>query len=96
MHMALPARKISNPPAYVPRSSRFPMLRRNRVQAILVGVLAFSALLFIVSRIFGGSESVPFGTPPVVIVTVVDPDYSKDYIQDIKDNRIEYAKKHGE
>jgi mannan polymerase II complex MNN11 subunit len=55
-----------------------------------------SAVLFILSRIFGGSERIPSGTPPVVIVTVVDREsYSKEYIRDIKENRIEYARKHG-
>jgi mannan polymerase II complex MNN11 subunit len=41
-------------------------------------------------------ERIPSGTPPVVIVTVLKPEgYSKEYIEDIKDNRIEYARKHG-
>lgn len=54
------------------------------------------AVLFILSRIFGGSDGVPSGTPPVVIVTVLDPDnYSKEYIDNVKDNRMEYARKHG-
>ena len=36
------------------------------------------------------------GTPPVVIVTVVDEEnYSQQYIKNIKENRIEYARKHG-
>jgi len=95
--MALPARKSSNAPVYVARSSRFPMIRRSRIQAIFICVVALSAVLFIFSRIFGGSDRIPTGTPPVVIVTVVDPGaYSKEYIQNIKENRIEYAKKHGE
>lgn len=37
------------------------------------------------------------GTAPVVIVTVLDSDnYSKAYIDNIKENRDEYAKRHGE
>jgi hypothetical protein len=53
-------------------------------------------VIFILSQIMGGSEGIPSGTPPVVIVTVVDSDnYSKEYINNIKDNRIEYARKHG-
>jgi mannan polymerase II complex MNN11 subunit len=44
----------------------------------------------------GGPERIPLGTPPVVIVTVLDPEnFSKDYINNIKENRMEYAKKHG-
>ena len=52
--------------------------------------------LFITSRIFGGSDRIPSGTPPVVIVTVVDPEkFSNEYIQEIKDNRVAYAKRNG-
>lgn len=66
------------------------------MQAIVLGVCALSAVIFIISRIFGGSEGIPSGTPPVVIVTVLDPDnYNKEYLQNIKENRIEYARKHG-
>ncbi|PVH89359.1 glycosyltransferase family 34 protein [Cadophora sp. DSE1049] len=96
MHMALPLRKSSNPPPYATRSTRFPMVRRSRVQAIALCACAVSAVIFILSQIFGGSERIPSGTPPVVIVTVLNPElYSKEYLNNIKDNRIEYAKKHG-
>ena len=96
MHLALPTRKSSHPPAYANRSSRYPMLRRSRVQAILIGLCAVGALLFLCSHIFGGGERIPSGTPPVVIVTVVDEEnYSSQYIKNIKENRIEYARKHG-
>jgi hypothetical protein len=97
MHLAMPARKSSNPPPYATRSTRFPILRRSRVQAIVLCACAVGAVIFILSQILGGSsERIPLGTPPVVIVTVLDPDsYSKDYINNIKENRIEYAKKHG-
>jgi len=72
------------------------MLRRSRVQAIAITIIAVGAILFLVSRLFGGGESIPSGTPPVVIVTVVDESsYSKEYIKNIKENRIEYARKHG-
>jgi mannan polymerase II complex MNN11 subunit len=44
----------------------------------------------------GSKEEIPSGTPPVVIVTVMKADgYSKEYLEDIKDNRIQYARKHG-
>jgi hypothetical protein len=37
------------------------------------------------------------GAPPVVIVTVLDSTtFSEWYIDDIKENRIAYAKRHGE
>jgi len=55
------------------------------------------AFLFLMSRIFGGPEGIPAGTPPVVIITVLDPGiYTAAYIEDIKENRMEYARKHGE
>jgi mannan polymerase II complex MNN11 subunit len=71
-------------------------LRRSRVQAIVLCACAVGTVIFILSQITGGLDRIPSGTPPVVIVTVLDPEnYSKDYINNIKENRIEYAKKHG-
>ena len=53
--------------------------------------------LFLFSRILGAKEEIPSGTPSVVIVTVIKTDgHSKEYLEDIKDNRIQYARKHGE
>lgn len=96
MHLALPARKSSNPPPYATRSTRFPMLRRSRVQAMVICACAVGAVIFILSQVLGSSEGIPAGTPLVVIVTVLDPDsYTTDYINNIKENRMEYAKKHG-
>ena len=95
MHLALPTRRSSNPPVYATRSSKFPTVRRSRVQALVLSICGFGVLLFLLSRLFGG-DGIPSGTPPVVIITVLDPShYSKDYIENIKDNRIEYANKHG-
>jgi len=72
------------------------MLRRSRAKAIVLCICAFGAVIFILSYIIGGSERIPSGTPPVVIVTVLDPEsYSKEYIEDVKENRMEYARKHG-
>jgi mannan polymerase II complex MNN11 subunit len=72
------------------------MLRRSRVQAIVLFACALGAVLFILSHAFGAAGGIPSGTPPVVIVTVLDPNrFSKEYIQNIKDNRNEYARKHG-
>ena len=67
------------------------------MQAIVLGLCALATLLFTISRIFGSSDGIPAGTPPVVIVTVLDADhYSGVYLDTIKQNRNEYAKKHGE
>jgi mannan polymerase II complex MNN11 subunit len=39
---------------------------------------------------------VPKGNPPVVVVTVLDySKYSNAYLQTVRDNRIQYAQKHG-
>lgn len=65
------------------------------MQAIVLGLCALATLLFTISRIFGSGESIPSGTPPVVLVTVVDESYSPAYIESIRANRIAYAKKHG-
>ena len=73
------------------------MLRRSRVQAIVLGLCALAMLLFTISHIFGSSDGIPAGTPPVVIVTVLDAGhYSGVYVDSIKQNRNDYAKKHGE
>lgn len=61
--------------------------------------MAFTAavgiIIWILSVVTGG-ERIPSGTPPVVILTVLDEEgYSKEYIKNVKENRIEYARKHG-
>jgi hypothetical protein len=54
-------------------------------------------MIFILSQLLGGSDPIPSRAPPVVIVTVLDEDnYSKEYIDNVRENRMEYAKKHGE
>ncbi|RDL38999.1 Uncharacterized protein BP5553_03339 [Venustampulla echinocandica] len=96
MHLAFPSRKSSNPPHYPIRYSRFPTLRRSRAKTIGIGILAAVVLIWVLARLVGSSDGIPPGTPPVVIVTVVDEEnYPAGYIQTIKENRIEYAKKHG-
>lgn len=65
------------------------------MQTCALTACAIAALFFIVSALWGGKGSIPSGTPPVVIVTVLDPSYNKEYIKNIQENRIEYAKKHG-
>ncbi|KOS19154.1 hypothetical protein ESCO_001309 [Escovopsis weberi] len=99
MHFAYPPRKDSNPPPFRPRSARLPSLRRNRLRAIALVVLALVAGWWLLSgpSLPGPArEHVPSGQPPVVIVTVLDaPSYSSAYLQTIKDNRNLYAQKHG-
>ncbi|KAH7319656.1 glycosyltransferase family 34 protein [Stachybotrys elegans] len=99
MHYAYPPRKSSNPPPFRPRSSKSPLLRRNRLKTI-VGVLAgFVVLLYLLTRSGKPApyqEYVPSGNPPVVIVTVVDSTkFNNVYLGTIKQNRELYAARHG-
>lgn len=72
------------------------MLRRSRAKTIVLVACAIGVVFFILSRILGGANGVPSGTPPVVIVTVLDTvGYSKEYQDSVKENRIQYARKHG-
>ncbi|KAH6621389.1 galactosyl transferase GMA12/MNN10 family-domain-containing protein [Chaetomium sp. MPI-SDFR-AT-0129] len=103
MHFALPPRKTSRPPPYLPRTSHLPGLRRTRLKLIALGGLFFLALIYLVTRSGGGSSRhglpaarVPKGNPPVVIVTVLDSTkFSGTYLQTVKQNRLQYAEKHG-
>ena len=60
----------------------------------------FSSLIvfFLFIRATGSSEAserIPPGTPEVVIVTLLDDSLSKSYIEKIKENRDDYAARHG-
>ncbi|RKF57926.1 putative alpha-1,2-galactosyltransferase C8D2.17 [Golovinomyces cichoracearum] len=95
MHLAIPNKKSPTAPSYSSRSSRFSALRRNRIKATSFLIFAIVALLYIFWKI-AISNRVQFGRYPVVIVTVLDHGkLSNDYIEAIKENRIDYAKKHG-
>lgn len=93
----MPPRKDSHPSHYSSRSARLPWLRRSRLKTFALAGLGIVALLFILSKILGGGpEGVPSGTPPVVIVTVLQSTgYSQTYLEGVKLNREAYAKKHG-
>lgn len=101
MHFAYPPRKTSNPPPYLPRSSRLPGLRRNRLRLLILVGLAFFAFIYLVTRP-GGRHGAPprrpppSGKPPVVLVTVLDETkYSRAFLETVKENRVQYAQKHG-
>ncbi len=100
MHFAYPPRKSSNPTAYIPRSTKLPALRKNRLKYLAIGALTFFLVLFLFTRTShrnGHPQShTPSGNPPVVIVTVLDEQkFDKQYLEKIKENRILYAQKHG-
>ncbi|ETS77379.1 hypothetical protein PFICI_11253 [Pestalotiopsis fici W106-1] len=103
MHFAYPPRKSSNPPPFRPRSSRIPTIRRIRPKTLAIGGLAIMFLIWLFSGSSSKSSSgrrgrVISGDPPVVMVTVFDEKLwggSPDYLEDIRDNRMQYAEKHG-
>ncbi|KAF7563096.1 hypothetical protein G7046_g1035 [Stylonectria norvegica] len=99
MHFAYPPRKSSNPPPFRPRSSKLPQLRRSRLKTVALILLALVAgfwFLFGSPRNTPYHEHTPSGTPRVVIVTVIDPTaYSNAYLQTVRENREQYALKHG-
>ncbi|KAI1344076.1 galactosyl transferase GMA12/MNN10 family-domain-containing protein [Xylariaceae sp. FL0016] len=97
MHYAYPARKSSAPPPYLPRTSRLPTIRRRHLKSIAICVLAILGLLWL----FSGSPKrstgrTITGQPPVVVVTAFDDQWEgTTYNKYIRDNRIQYAEKHG-
>lgn len=100
MHFAYPPRKPSNPPPFRPRTSRFTALRRSRVKTLgLIGI----GFLFLLYVLLGRYESpptskakhVPSGSPPVVMVTVLNSEHGLEYKNTIKENRNSYAQRHG-
>ena len=111
MHFAMPPkRRDSRPPPYAARNNPSfvpPALRnvlRGKPRVIVGAVLGFLTLLWLLGIIGGGSSSVPLANipkvaigsgAPVVIVTVLDSGANPAWVQKIKANREEYAKKHG-
>ncbi|KAK1772531.1 galactosyl transferase GMA12/MNN10 family-domain-containing protein [Phialemonium atrogriseum] len=100
MHFAYPPRKNSTPPSFVPHSTKWAALRRRRMKVLALAGLAFVTFLYLIIRPGRGhaarKEYVPSGKPPAVLVTVLDQShYSKAYLDEIKENRIQYAAKHG-
>ncbi|KAL2126563.1 hypothetical protein VTI74DRAFT_668 [Chaetomium olivicolor] len=102
MHFALPPRKTSQPPPYLPRTSRLPGLRKTRLKLIALAGLTFLTIFYFFTRPSSSSghaapkQRAPKGNPPVVLVTVLDQGkYGHEYLETVKENRIKYAEKHG-
>ncbi|KAH8697678.1 putative alpha-1,6-mannosyltransferase subunit [Talaromyces proteolyticus] len=104
MQYALPPRKSSTAPPFAPRTSLFSLQRRRQLRTI--GIIAFTVIsvLFFLSRYFRATSGgpitttilIPSGTPTIVLVTLFDPDtLSEAYLQNIKNNREDYASRHG-
>jgi mannan polymerase II complex MNN11 subunit len=96
MHFAFPPRKPSAHTTMYPARSKAPLFRRSRIQFLVLCALGIGTLIFIIAKILGIVGGAPAGTPPVVIITVLNPGtQNKEYLDDIRANREEYAKKHG-
>ena len=77
-----------------------PGLRRSRLKVLALAGFAFLTLFYLLTKPNGRhtpyKAHTPSGHPPVVILTVLDEaKYSSTYLEAIKDNRIQYAEKHG-
>ncbi|KAL2149652.1 hypothetical protein VTH82DRAFT_8304 [Thermothelomyces myriococcoides] len=101
MHFALPPRKTSRPPPYLPRTSRLPGLRKTRAKLFAIAGVIFFTFIYLLTRSSSGWHAVPLprvpkGDPPVVLVTVLDASkYNGVYLETVKQNRLQYAEKHG-
>jgi mannan polymerase II complex MNN11 subunit len=105
MHFALPPRKTSHPPPYArAAAARNSSDRRRKLYQlgsyVVFGVLTIYLIFhYAFSSRYAGEdeiESIPPGTPPVVIVTVLNEErMSPDYIEKIMTNREDYASRHG-
>ena len=101
MQFAVPPRGNAYPPWNV--RSRVSLQRRRQFKVAAVLGFAVIALLLFLSyshtsskSAFGRSSAVSAGTSGVVIVTVLDRVALSDkYVQRIKKNREDYAKRHG-
>lgn len=96
--------------SYNSRSSyRSPTFRRKQIKTIALVLLGILGVYYALSWVFAGSVvddddfkddealgSIPPGTPEVVVVTVLDKEkMSADYVTKIRENRADYAKRHG-
>ena len=71
-------------------------LRRKRLK--IAGILACGVLTayYLLGLLFSTSvEEIPIGVSEVMIVTVLSPDLSREYVARIKENREDYASRHG-
>ncbi|KAF2090269.1 glycosyltransferase family 34 protein [Saccharata proteae CBS 121410] len=98
MHFALPPRKTSQPPPYARRnqvSSYSGVARRDPRIWYLVVLAVIGFFIFLRSFLNSSHEYIPSGTPPTVLVTVLDEDLPSSFKEKIKQNREVYAARHG-
>lgn len=100
MQFALPPRKTSQPPPYARASRKTSYLRQQQLRLagyIVCAILTIYLLFHYVSFSDELVESAAPGTPPVVIVTVLDEQHMSDeYITNIRANRNDYAARQGQ
>jgi hypothetical protein len=111
MHFAYPNnRKSSHPPPYSSRptlSTFINSLRRVRRRSLAIGALSLLAFFYILSKLFGSSPPAPIaplppaftkapsGHPNVVLVTTINKALDPFFTDALKQNRVDYAAKHG-
>ncbi|KAH0544836.1 hypothetical protein FGG08_001065 [Glutinoglossum americanum] len=99
MQFALPptSRKPSHAQNYTSSFSSRSPARRRRLQLIAILACGAFVVFMLFSRIFSSSPGrPPSGTSEVVLVTVIDDHgFSKEHIEQIKQNRRDYAERHG-
>ncbi|PGH27263.1 hypothetical protein AJ80_00973 [Polytolypa hystricis UAMH7299] len=97
MQFALPPRRASHSP--YPRSSPSSSLRRRQLKSFAILACVVISILFLFTRLLSSdssSDGIVTGGPKVVIVTVLDEQKLSDkHIQRIKQNREDYAERHG-
>ena len=92
-------RKTSTPSPYTSgRSSSY--TRRRNFKSLALYLLGAGALIWLLSYLFrrastSASNYRPPGTPEAIIVTTIDPRLSESYKKNIRDNRVDYASRHG-
>jgi len=97
MHFALPSRNVLPQTPGVLRPSKALLVQRNRWAQITTTVFGLAVLALLLYGIFGRGdtdETIPVGTPPVVLVTVIDHSWESNHIEMVMENRREYAALH--
>ena len=101
MHFALPPRKTSQPPVFT-RAAHLnnAAQRRRQLQSIGYVVLGLATLYLIYKTLFtSGTTPEPTeieANPSVVVVTIFDESVqSTEFIHQVKENRVDYARRHG-